>query len=696
MPNSREAGLTLSHEEGVTLRSWAQQQAREPLALRSRIILACAKGKNFQKVADELGVSRSTVVKWRGRFEDLRLDGLLDSPRTQMGREPNGKRAEEVRDKVPVETRKDVTSLGLKETALEASLNALAAKLTPATSATSEVSVASAASIVPASGEHSEEPAGQTHTPARRVAPAVAIRSGSANLFTRRLPRIVAVLLVILLVVAFVRLSTSVTSTGDGLLAQVGNQGSALIDLRQSMPISPYLFGANVFPKSLTSSLDQSDTGFMSYSAPVADGLRNAQVKLLRFPGGKWSEEHVLSYDQLNAFGELLAQTGAEGMIQARLSGPIGTSVPGLESLAGRADLAGRWVDFMNNPKSSLRTGAYANAVNQPARLWAVGNEPDLLVDPGTNKPFTVADYVTAFIQFSTAMHTYDPTAEVFGPEISRFQGVGAGPTDAQGQLWMDGFLKGVGAYESAHPELGYHLLDGVSFHFYPVIEPRDASTILMANAQEWNYVLTPLHQLVRQDLGRDAPIAVTEINTNATGQSPPQGLAALWWADTLGTLMNQGVDFVSFFSAEGVDSPYPLFTTTGLNPTSMLRVFELFAHLQHDLVPVASQRDPISIYATQDDAHQVVSLMFVNKGSLTQFAQVSPQNQPFGISTWSRVDITLPPYGVTVVTMHRGRGAEAYSFKVATGADSNANVAAMIHTVCGHKTDSLATGIPC
>lgn len=674
--------MTLSREEGVTLKAWAQQQTRQPLALRSRIVLACAEGNSFQKVADELGVSKSTVIKWRRRFEDLRLDGLLDSPRPRVGGELGGKRVEEVMDKVPAEPPKDVTRLGLKPTALEASASA--------TSATSTTS------IMPANGARGEEPTSQRRTPARQVAPAIAIRSGSANLFARRLPRIVAVLLIMLLVVIFVRLSTSVTLTGDGLLAQVGNQGSALIDLRQSMPISPYLFGANVFPKSLTSSLDHSDTGFMNYSAPVVDGLRNARVKLLRFPGGKWSEEHVLSFDQLNAFSELLSQTGAKGMIQARLSGPIGTSVPGLESLAGRADLAGRWVDFMNNPQSSLRAGAYANAVYQPVRLWAVGNEPDLLVDPDTNKPFTVADYVTDFIQFSTAMHTYDPTAEVFGPEISRFQGVGAGPTDAQGQLWMDGFLKGVGAYERAHPELGYHLLDGISFHFYPLTDPRDASTTLMANAQEWSYVLTPLHQLVRQDLARDAPIAVTEINTNATGQSPPQGLAALWWADTLGTLMNQGVDFVSFFSAEGVDSPYPLFTTTGLNPTSMLRVFELFSHLQHDLVPVASQRDPISIYATQDDAHQAVSLMFVNKGSLTQFAQVSPQNQPLGISTWSRVDITLPPYGVTVVTLHRGRGAEAYSFKVATGADANANVAAMIHTVCGHKTDPLATDIPC
>jgi hypothetical protein len=160
----------------------------------------------------------------------------------------------------------------------------------------------------------------------------------------------------------------------------------------------------------------------------------------------------------------------------------------------------------------------------------------------------------------------------------------------------MDSFLKGVDEYEKAHPELKFHLLDGISFHRYPLTDASEALTILPSSTDEWNYMLPPLRQLIRQDLGRDAPIAVTEINTNPTKQMPSRGLAALWWADTLGTLMDQEVEYVAFFSAEGVDTPYPLFTSDGLRQTPMYRVMQLFSHLQHNLIPVAAQHDPISI----------------------------------------------------------------------------------------------------
>jgi hypothetical protein len=373
-------------------------------------------------------------------------------------------------------------------------------------------------------------------------------------------------------------------------------------------------------------------------------------------------------------------------MIQARLSGP--------ESAEDRANLAGGWVDYMNNPKSGLRTGAYAHAPVNPVRFWTVGNEPDLLLNPDTGKPFTVAEYVADFVQFSTLMHTYDPEIQVFGPEISQFSGVGAGPLDPAGQDWMGGFLNGVGAYEKAHPQLKFHLLDDVSFHFYPFSDAGSASAGMMTNAEEWNYLLPSLRQLVRQSLGRDAPVAVTEINSNATKQPPPPGLAALWWADTLGALMNHEVQYVAFFAAEGVDTPYPLFTSNGLNPTAMLRVLEVFSHLQQQLVPVPSERDPISIYATQDAAHRAVSLLFVNKAPVTQLAQVSSANKFFGVSSWVDLNISLSSYSITLVTLHRQGGAEAYSLMLPAGDD--VAVAPVIHTVCGKKTDALAYEMPC
>jgi len=528
------------------------------------------------------------------------------------------------------------------------------------------------------------------HLPAQ---PALPTRLSQPRVKRHRILRIMSIILLIALIFALVRLISSVSATDDQLLVRIGDQGTATVDLRQGLPISPYLFGANVFPEMYTSSADQS-TGFMSYDPSITTGLRNAQLNLLRFPGGGWGEEHLLSYDQLNAFSVLLSQVGAEGMIQARLSGPIGNVPLNLASLTARADQAGRWVDYMNNPRSYLRKGKYAHAPFHPITFWTVGNEPDQLLNPDTGKPFTVAAYTQAFIQFSIAMHQNDPAIMIFGPEISQFYGVGDGPTDARGRLWMDSFLKGVGAYEQAHPQLKFHLLDGVSFHSYPLIDASKAPSVLLSSTDQWNYLLPPLRQLIRQDLGRDVPIAVTEINTNPTANVPTPGIAALWWADTLGAFMDQHVEYAAFFSAEGVDTPYPLFTIAGLHQTAMLRVMQVFSHLQDNLIPVTAQRDPVSLYATQDDTHQAVSLLFVNKSPVVQLAQVNAQNQFLGNSPWHDVGISLSAYSLTLVTLHRNGGAEAYSYDAPT--TTNSAVSPLNYTLCGKASDVLANDTPC
>ena len=526
----------------------------------------------------------------------------------------------------------------------------------------------------------------RVHLPAQ---PAFPTRVTRPRVKRHRILRLISLLLLSALLVALVRVIASVSATDDQLLVRLGSQGTAPVDLRQSLPISPYLFGANVFPELYTSSADHS-SGFMSYGPAITTGLRSARLTLLRFPGGGWGDEHLLSYDQLNAFSVLLSQVGADGMIQAQLTG-----LPGRQtSLTARAELAGHWVDYMNNPRSYLRKGIYAHAPLHPITLWTVGNEPDQLLNPDTGKPFTVAAYTQAFLQFSLAMHQNDPAIQVFGPELSQFYGVGDGPKDASGQLWMESFLKGVGAYETAHPHLPFHLLNGVSFHSYPLLDASQAPAVLLSSAAQWTYLLPPLQQLIRQDLGRDVPIAVTELNTNPTATVPTPGMAALWWASTLGALMEQQVASAVFFSAEGVDTPYPLFTSTGLHQTAMLRVLQVFSHLQDTLIPVMIQRDPVSLYATQDKTHQAVSLLFINKSPVVQLAQVTAQNQFLGSSPWHDVNISLAAYSLTLVTLHRNGGAEAYSYNVPT--IGNSRVGSLNYTVCGKASDVLANARPC
>jgi transposase len=74
--------VELSEEERVTLERWARRpKSAQSLALRCRIVLLAAEGKNNTHVGRELGIGRETARKWRDRFVEQRLEGLHDEPR---------------------------------------------------------------------------------------------------------------------------------------------------------------------------------------------------------------------------------------------------------------------------------------------------------------------------------------------------------------------------------------------------------------------------------------------------------------------------------------------------------------------------------------------------------------------------------------------------------------------------------------
>jgi len=74
--------LILLPAERQPLLEWTRRRkTAQALALRGRIVLLCASGLSNSEVARRLHVTGATVCKWRQRFVQFRLDGLLDEPR---------------------------------------------------------------------------------------------------------------------------------------------------------------------------------------------------------------------------------------------------------------------------------------------------------------------------------------------------------------------------------------------------------------------------------------------------------------------------------------------------------------------------------------------------------------------------------------------------------------------------------------
>ena len=77
-----KAELVLTAEERDQLtRDARRATSAQALALRSKIVLACADGADNKTVAEQLRCSANTVSKWRRRFIEHRLAGLLDEER---------------------------------------------------------------------------------------------------------------------------------------------------------------------------------------------------------------------------------------------------------------------------------------------------------------------------------------------------------------------------------------------------------------------------------------------------------------------------------------------------------------------------------------------------------------------------------------------------------------------------------------
>jgi transposase len=89
--------LNITTEEKEKLEMLARRpKSAQAMAMRARIVLGCGEGKSNSIVAERLGVTGATVCKWRERFRQKRLGGLLDEPRPGAPRSITDKQVEDV------------------------------------------------------------------------------------------------------------------------------------------------------------------------------------------------------------------------------------------------------------------------------------------------------------------------------------------------------------------------------------------------------------------------------------------------------------------------------------------------------------------------------------------------------------------------------------------------------------------------
>src|SRR5438552_14402579 len=76
--------LALSSEQRETLETWSRAHSTpKNIATRADIILRAAEGHSNNAVANELGLTRMSVIKWRDRFA---AEGVECIGRTRKGR----------------------------------------------------------------------------------------------------------------------------------------------------------------------------------------------------------------------------------------------------------------------------------------------------------------------------------------------------------------------------------------------------------------------------------------------------------------------------------------------------------------------------------------------------------------------------------------------------------------------------------
>ncbi|HSL47010.1 MAG TPA: glycoside hydrolase family 44 protein [Anaerolineales bacterium] len=323
-------------------------------------------------------------------------------------------------------------------------------------------------------------------------------------------------------------------------------------------PISPYIYGTNYGP-------------MHAVQLEVMPLVEDAGFTVLRFPGGAWTDAIDMRPFQIDMLMTFAEQVGAIPTISVRM-------------LNGKPETAAELVRYTNIEQKYGVT------------YWSIGNEPSIY----TQLNQADYDYTTEHLNrdwraIALAMKEADPTIKLMGPEIHQWNdGYETTPKDSAGRDWMTEFLKANG-----------DLVDVVTVHRYPLHSPTNPVAVrdLRENTRKWVSEVEYLRSLIRETVGRDLPLAITEVNSDPSSTmlqevSPDSFYNAIWYADVLGQMMTADVFMVNQWVLSQRTTGLGLIQGTTVRPT--FYVFPLYKNFGSEQVYAASDVADVDIFAAK------------------------------------------------------------------------------------------------
>lgn len=337
--------------------------------------------------------------------------------------------------------------------------------------------------------------------------------------------------------------------------------------------INPLVYGTNYGP-------------WTAVPANMLGEYQSSGLTMLRFPGGNWGDENTVRPNQVDFLMDMARMVDAEIVLHVNL-------------LGGTPEQA---LDMMRLVNEDRGYGV---------KYWSIGNEPNLYAP---SRGFTEWDTVyfnQRWREFAEAMKAADPEILLIGPDLSQYTAVDANnPKDANGRDWMREFLRANG-----------DLVDMVAIHRYPFpasgTNPNPTIEELRQNSPEWDAIIPHLRQVIQDEVGRDLPVAVMEVNSNWSntlgGEATPDSFYnAIWWADSLGRMIQQDVDMVAYFVIAHSRGGAGLLALSAPNPT--FYVYKMYQQFGAEKLHASSGTADVSIFAARRD-DGAVTLMMVNRG---------------------------------------------------------------------------------